>query len=86
MKTYQEIQKREVEGQEGCFLVVTATDVETKAFHEVMPDTIQKVVLDDHTYYLGEVGHYPVINVQCRQMGSLNPGGSQQTINAAFNN
>ena len=84
MKSYQEIQKGEVNGQEGCFLVVTATDVETKAFHEVMPDIIKKIVSGDYTYYLGRVGHYSVINVQCLQMGSLNPGGSQQTINVAL--
>lgn len=85
MKEYQEKKKCDMNGQEGCFLIVTATDVETKAFHEVMPDTIIKVVVGDYTYYLGEVGNYQVINVQCRQMGSLDPGGSQQTINSAFN-
>ena len=86
MKTYQEIQKEDVDCQGGCFLIVTATEVETKSLHEVMPDTIRKVVLGDYTYYLGEVGYYPVINVQCLEMGSLKPGGSQQTINMSFSN
>lgn len=86
MKEYQEIHKEDVSGQGGCFLVVTATEVETKAFHDVMPNTIQKVVLGGYTYYIGQVGYYPVINVQCLQMGSLSPGASQQTINEALHN
>lgn len=86
MKAYQEILKDDVGSLDGCFLVVTVTEVETKSFHDVMSGTIRKVVLGDYTYYLGEVGHYPVINVQCLEMGSLKPGGSQQTINKAFSN
>lgn len=84
MKTYKEIKKSDIEVHNYGFLIVTTTQVETQAFHAVMPDVILQVVVGDHTYYLGQVGQYNIINVQCLQMGSLNPGGSSQTVNAAL--
>lgn len=84
MKTYKDLQKRDIVAQEYCLLIVSTTQVETEAFHAVMPDVILRVVAGDYTYYLGQVGQYNVINVQCLQMGSLNPGGSAQTVNAAL--
>ena len=83
-KVYKDIHKDQVTIKDYNLLIVTATKIETKAFHDVMPDTIFRVVIGDYTYYLGHVGHYNIINVQCLQMGSLNPGGSTQTINNAL--
>lgn len=84
MKNYQDIQKTDIDVQNFNFLIVTATKIETKSLHEVMPDTIRRIVAGDHTYYLGQIGQYNIINVQCREMGSLAPGGSSQTVNAAL--
>lgn len=84
MKTYNDIQCNGFDSNNYNILIVTATEVETKCFHEVMPESIMRTVIGDYTYYLGRVGQYNVINVQCLQMGSINPGGSSQTINAAL--
>ena len=84
MKTYNDIQCNGFDSSNYNILIVTATEVETKCFHEVMPESIMRTVIGDYTYYLGRVGQYNVINVQCLQMGSINPGGSSQTINAAL--
>lgn len=84
MKTYKDIHKSEIVAQDYVFLIVSTTQVETEAFHNIMPNEILRVVAGDYTYYMGQVGQYNVINVQCLQMGSLNPGGSAQTVNAAL--
>lgn len=85
MEKYKELSKNDINASGFNFLVVTATDVETNALHDVILGDVVKTICGDHTYYLGCIGHYPVIHVQCSQMGSLNPGGSTLTINAAFN-
>ena len=84
MKLYQDIHKSDIEAKTYNILIVTATETETKAFHEVMADSILRVICGDYTYYLGQVGQYNIIHVQCLQMGSLNPGGSSLTINTAL--
>lgn len=84
MNSYKDIQKSEIDAQNFGFLIVTATQVETEAIHDVMHEEIYRVVCGDYTYYLGQVGLYNVIHVQCLQMGSLNPGGSTLTVNAAL--
>lgn len=84
MKSYQDIKKNEIDVQNYSFLIVTATQIETEALHNVMSEPIQRIVVGDCTYYLGQVGQYNIISVQCLQMGSLDPGGSTQTINAAL--
>lgn len=84
MKTYCDIKKNHVNVQNFNFLVVTATEIETKSLHDVMPEIIQRVVVGNNTYYLGQIGLYNVINVQCLQMGSLAPCGSSQTVSAAL--
>lgn len=85
MEQYKELSKNDLDSTGFCFLVVTATDIETRALHDVMLGDVAKIIFCDHTYYLGRIGQYDVIHVQCSQMGSLNPGGSTLTINAAFN-
>ena len=84
-KNYHDIQKTDIDVQNFNFLIVTATKTETKALHDVMPENILRVVIGDNTYYLGQVGLYNIINVQCLQMGSISPGGSSQTVNTALN-
>lgn len=83
-REYQDVKKHEIEAQSINILIVSTTDVETKAFHAEMPKTISRVICGDYTYYIGKVGQYDICNVQCQQMGSLNPGGSTLTIAAAL--
>ena len=75
MKQYKELSKNDIDSTGFNFLVVTATDVETSALHNVMSGEVTKIISGDHTYYLGRIGQYNVIHIQCLQMGSLNPGG-----------
>ena len=84
MNSYQDIHKNDIDAQRFNLLIITATDTETKAFHEVMIGDVLRVICGDYTYYLGRVGQYNVIHVQCSQMGSLSPGGSSQTTNVAL--
>ena len=84
MKSYQDINKNDIEAKSFNILIITATEMETKAFHEVMADPVMRVICGDYTYYVGQVGLYNIIHVQCLQMGSLNPGGSSQTVNIAL--
>lgn len=84
MKSYQDINKNDIEAKSFNILIITATEMETKAFHEVMADPVMRVICGDYTYYVGQVGLYNIIHVQCLQMGSLNPGGSSQTVNTAL--
>lgn len=83
-KTYNDIRKDAVVANDYNLLIVTATETETKAFHEAMPDTILRVICGDYSYHLGQVGQYNIIHVQCLEMGSLSSGGSAQTVNAAL--
>lgn len=73
MKSYQDINKNDIEAKSFNILIITATEMETKAFHEVMADPVMRVICGDYTYYVGQVGLYNIIHVQCLQMGSLNP-------------
>lgn len=82
--TYQDIRKEDIGVNDYSMLIVTATEIETAAFHGVMPANVLRVTTGDYTYYLGKVGHYNVVHVQCLQMGSMSPGGSTQTINKAL--
>lgn len=84
MISYNDTHKSDIEAKSFNILIVTATEVETKALHEVMAAPVLRVICEDYTYYLGQVGQYNIINVQCLQMGSLNPGGSTQTVNIAL--
>jgi nucleoside phosphorylase len=69
-------------------LVVTATDLETRATHEkIKPlkgqNKILKVFEGDLTYYFGLLGNYKVAHVQS-SMGSLSRNGSIMTISTAL--
>ena len=81
---YNDIRKSDIDVITYNILIVTATDVETQALHNVINHPIYRLILGDGTYYLGRVGSYNVIHVQCQQMGSISPGGSSQTISMAL--
>ena len=51
MKSYQDIKKNEIDVQNYSFLIVTATQIETEALHNVMSEPIQRIVVGDCTYY-----------------------------------
>jgi nucleoside phosphorylase len=70
-------------------LIVTATDVETNALHAhfrpLQPrGRCLKMIAGNQTYYIGRLGRYGVIHVQC-QMGSVTPGASGYTVTEAIN-
>ena len=80
MAEYRDILKSDIDTSSFNILAVTATEVETNAIHSLMPDEILRVVEEDYTFYLGQVGEYNIIHVQCKQMGSLLPGSSPFTV------
>lgn len=81
---YNDIRKSDIDAAVYNILIVTATDVETQSLHGVMCSPVYRLTSGDGTYYLGRVGCYNVIHVQCQQMGSISPGGSSQTISMAL--
>lgn len=83
--SYNDIRKSDIDAGAYNILLVTATDVETRALHDVMCNHIYRLTAGDGTYYLGQIGCYNIIHVQCQQMGSISPGGSSQTISMALN-
>lgn len=85
MPEYKEVRKSKIDSEKVNILIVTATDVETKALHSVMNNSIQKVIQGHNTYYIGFLGRYLICNVECLSMGSLNAGSSTITITNALN-
>ncbi|OHB57400.1 MAG: hypothetical protein A2Y07_04225 [Planctomycetes bacterium GWF2_50_10] len=70
------------------FVIVTATDIETKALHSKLNPipgykAILKVCYGNQTYYLAKFGAFCAIHVQC-EMGSLGIGGSINTVRDAI--
>lgn len=84
MAEYKDVRKDEIKLQALNVLIVSTTEVETRAFHSVMPKVINKVIVGEYTYYIGRVGKYEVCNVQCHGMGSISPDSSAKTILAAL--
>jgi nucleoside phosphorylase len=71
------------------FLIITATDVETDALHALfrpLPtfNRCLRVAVGNQVYFLGKLGGYAVVHVQCR-MGSISPGASKGTVTDAIN-
>ena len=65
-------------------LLVTATDVETREIHAHLRPLwprkrLFRISAENQTYYIGRLGCYGVIHVQC-QMGSVLPGASGGTV------
>jgi nucleoside phosphorylase len=70
------------------FLLLTATTVETFTLHSYLSPLpgykkILKVVNKNQTYYLGCLGAFGVVHVQC-EMGSVGPGASMITLSDAI--
>jgi len=70
-------------------LLVTVTDVETKALHSAMlpltpEDNIIVFAKGNLTYYVGMLGKYAVCHVES-EMGSISAGGSLLTIQQSIN-
>lgn len=64
-------------------LIVTATDIETKGLHCCLiplsgENGILKVFIGNHTYYIGVLGSYAVVHVQCG-MGAVGRGSAITT-------
>jgi nucleoside phosphorylase len=69
-------------------LLVTATNVETTALHAHLhplrpSGRCSRMTVGNQTYYIGRLGRYGVIHVQC-QMGSVLPGASECTVAEAI--
>jgi nucleoside phosphorylase len=74
--------------EKAKILLITATDVETRALHAHFRPLhphgrCSTISMASQTYYVGRLGKYGVIHVQC-QMGSVLPGGSGQTVAEAI--
>lgn len=69
-------------------LVVTATAVETAALHKVLrrlpyQPTLLRLPHGNQTYYIGALGKYAIVHVQC-EMGAVGLGSSLATANEAI--
>lgn len=91
MVKYKEIDQVEIAHflKGGLILIVTATDVESNTTHQKLKpllghDSILKVFIGDHTYYLGVLGVYNIVHVQC-SMGSISRDSSIMTVTNALN-
>lgn len=70
------------------FLLVTATDTETENLHNELKPLVGDVGIlkcyeGNHSYYIGLLGLYPVVHVQCG-MGGISREGSLATTTAAI--
>ena len=69
------------------FLIVTATDIETKALHnQIKPlgaENIFRVFAGNNTYYIGKFGECVIAHVQC-SMGSIASSASALTVSSAI--
>jgi nucleoside phosphorylase len=66
-------------------LIVTATQLETEQLHFSLTPIIgvSKIISIPHnrqTYYLGKLGKYEVVHVQCSHMGAMAEGASILTV------
>src|ERR1041385_4419844 len=74
--------------EKAKILLVTATNIETNALHALFRPLRSRgrclrLTVGNQTYYLGRLGCYGVIHVQC-QMGSVLPGASAGTVGEAM--
>ncbi|MDO9055066.1 MAG: hypothetical protein Q7U69_00825 [Sulfuricurvum sp.] len=72
----------------GLPLIVTATDTETDAIHNKMVNLdgypyIIKFYNNDHTYYMGKLGNYIIVHIQC-EMGAIGRSSSIITVTEAI--
>ena len=87
---YTEISFSEVQPliENNVFIIVTATEVETKVTHSLLKshknfDSILKVHRGNITYFLGIFGNYSAVHIQC-SMGSISRDSSIITVTEAL--
>jgi nucleoside phosphorylase len=88
--TYHDCAFKELKGMfnKDLILIVTATDLETRATHQkIKPlpgyDRLIRIFEGDLTYYLGVFGSFRIAHVQC-SMGSLSRDSSIMTVSTAL--
>lgn len=66
------------------FLFVTATETESKALHKRMTPIINKDIfkcpVGMYTYYIGMLGIYPIVHIQCDDMGAVGKRAAIVTV------
>ncbi|GGH58457.1 nucleoside phosphorylase [Filimonas zeae] len=70
-------------------LLVTATNLETDILHKHLhplpnSNSIFKLHIESHYYYIAKFGLYPIIHVQCGNMGAIGRASSILTISHAI--
>ncbi len=72
----------------SLFLFVTATETESKALHKRMlpirGNDISKCPVGMYTYYIGMLGLYPIIHIQCDDMGAVGKRAAIVTVTDAI--
>ena len=72
----------------SIFLFVTATETESKALHKrllpIIGDKILKCPVGMYTYYVGMLGIYPIIHIQCDDMGAVGKRAAIVTVTDAI--
>lgn len=72
----------------SLFLFVTATETESRALHKrmlpIIGDTIFKCPIGMYTYYIGMLGTYPIVHIQCDDMGAVGKRASIVTVTEAI--
>lgn len=70
------------------FLFVTATETESRALHKRMlpirGDSVSKCPVGMYTYYIGMLGIYPIIHIQCDDMGAVGKRAAIVTVTDAI--
>lgn len=91
MREYIEITINDLLKKEDIhFLLVTATELETKTLHNYLShygsyEGLVKSNKDKNTYYIGKLGEHNIVHVQCTDMGSVGSGSSLITVSNALN-
>lgn len=88
---YTELDSEQVRDEfgEDIILLVTATNLETEYLHQTLQpingfEGLVKTYFETQTFYLGVLGKYTVMHVQCSDMGAVSFGGSIKTITDAL--
>ena len=70
------------------FLYVTATEIESKALHArmlpIIGDNLFKCPVGMYTYYIGMLGIYPIVHIQCDDMGAVGKRAAIVTVTDAI--
>lgn len=70
------------------FLFVTATEIESEALHQkispIVGNRIFKCPVGMYTYYIGMLGIYPIVHIQCDDMGAVGKRAAIVTVSDAI--